>query len=58
MADQASASTERRKKNRPYHGHGYLPQHPRMYPALVVSGSGVRKGVTIGHVHNRDLAPT
>jgi hypothetical protein len=29
-----------------------------MYPALVLSGAGIRKGVTIGHTHNRNIAPT
>ena len=31
---------------RPYHGHGYLPDHPGMYPLLVLSGAGVAPGRT------------
>jgi hypothetical protein len=58
VADPKSSSTARRPKARPYHGHGYLPGHPRMYPALVLAGAGIRKGVTIGHTHNRNIAPT
>jgi len=50
--------TSRRKRRRPAHGHGYLPFHPKMYPMLVMAGSGIRKGETIGHVHNADVAPT
>ncbi len=50
--------TSRRKRRRPAHGHGYLPFHPKMYPMLVLSGSGIRKGEKIGHVHNADVAPT
>lgn len=48
----------RTAKARPYHGHGYLPSHPRMYPLLVISGAGVRRGNRIGHVSNYDIAPT
>jgi hypothetical protein len=29
-----------------------------MYPSLVLSGSGIRKGQTIGHVKHLDIAPT
>ena len=29
-----------------------------MYPALVVSGAGIKRGVTIGHTSNLDIAPT
>ncbi len=58
VADRTSDSMERRPKVKPYHGHGYLPGHPRMYPALVLAGAGVKKGVTIGHTKNIDIAPT
>ena len=44
--------------NGPYHGHGYLPDHPDMYPALVLSGSGIARGARLGHVRNVDVAPT
>ena len=42
----------------PEHEHGYLPTDPKMYPALVLSGRGIRKGARIGHVRNVDIAPT
>lgn len=45
-------------KAKPYHGHGYLPEHPRMRPALILSGAGVRSGKRLGHVSNYDIAPT
>jgi predicted AlkP superfamily pyrophosphatase or phosphodiesterase len=48
----------RRAKARPYHGHGYLPDHPLMYPALILSGAGIARGRTLGHVRNVDVAPT
>lgn len=51
-------STELRKRRRPAHGHGFLPYHKKMYPVLVMSGSGLKQGVKIGHVHNTDVAPT
>lgn len=53
-----AASLERRLKARPAHSHGYLPTHPRMFPALVLSGAGVKSGVVLGHTHNRNIAPT
>jgi len=58
VLDPASTSTARRPKSKPYHGHGYLPSHPSMYPALVLSGAGVTPGKSIGHVKNVDVAPT
>jgi arylsulfatase A-like enzyme len=58
IIDRHDESMERRPKKTPYHGHGYLPQHPRMYPSLVLSGAGIRRGATVGHVRNFDIAPT
>ena len=58
VIDPAGSDTTRRLRARPYHGHGYLPDHPSMYPALVLSGAGVANGRTIGHVRNVDVAPT
>ena len=58
VIDRSSNSTERRTKARPSHGHGYLPDHPRMYPALILSGHRVRQNVRIGRVRNHDVAPT
>ena len=55
---RASRSVSPRPMKKPYHGHGYLPEHPRMYPALVLSGNGIAKGKQIGHVRNLDVAPT
>lgn len=51
-------SMERVRLPKAHHGHGYLPTHPRMYTSLVLSGAGVKKGATIGHVSNLDIAPT
>lgn len=50
--------TSRRKRRRPAHGHGNIATHPSMYPMLVMSGAGVKRGEKIGHVHNADVAPT
>ena len=58
LIDPAKSVTGRQRLPRPYHGHGYLPDHPSMHPALVLSGSGIAKGRTIGHVRNLDVAPT
>ena len=41
-----------------HHGHGFPPDHPRMYPGLILSGRGIRSGEHMGHVHNLDIAPT
>lgn len=56
--DAADPSTARRLKRAPYHGHGYLPGDPSMYPALVLSGAGIARGARLGHVRNIDVAPT
>jgi arylsulfatase A-like enzyme len=48
----------RRRKAKVYHGHGYLPSHPAMFPALVLSGAGIAPGRVLGHVRNIDVAPT
>lgn len=58
VIDSKSASTDRRRKTTPYHGHGYLPDHPSMHPALVLSGAGIAAGRPLGHVRNIDVAPT
>jgi len=58
VADAANASTERVPLVPPRHEHGYLPSHPKMFTSLVISGSGVQKGATIGHVKSLDVAPT
>jgi predicted AlkP superfamily pyrophosphatase or phosphodiesterase len=58
VADAKDPSMERKLKETPSHGHGYLPQHPRMYPSLVLAGSGIKKGEIIGHVKQEDIAPT
>jgi predicted AlkP superfamily pyrophosphatase or phosphodiesterase len=55
--DDSSGSTQRRERS-PSHSHGYLPDHPRMHPALVLSGYGIRKNHRIGLVRNHDVAPT
>ncbi len=53
-----SGSTERRLRTSPSHGHGYLPDHPRMHTAMVLSGYGIREGHRLGRVRNQDVAPT
>ena len=45
VIDPAGSDTTRRLRARPYHGHGYLPDHPSMYPALGPSGAGVASGL-------------
>ena len=57
-ADAANPSTTRVPLLPPRHEHGYLPTHPKMFTSLVLSGRGVRKGATIGHVRSLDVAPT
>lgn len=46
------------RKEQPYHGHGYLPQHPSMYVGFVAAGSGIRSGVKVGPVRGIDVTPT
>jgi predicted AlkP superfamily pyrophosphatase or phosphodiesterase len=58
VIDPAGRTTERRLRRRSYHGHGYLPDHPAMHTALVLSGAGIAPGVRLGHVRNLDVAPT
>ena len=58
VIDASTPSRERRLKAKAYHGHGYLPSHSSMFPAFLVSGRGIRKGVQIGPVNNLDIAPT
>lgn len=57
VVDTSSTSAQPRER-KPSHSHGYLPDHPRMFPALVLSGNGIRRGQRIGSVHNLDIAPT
>lgn len=56
--DPDSAETRRRRRERPYHGHGYLPSDPSMHAAFVMSGAGVVRSRDIGLVRNVDAAPT
>lgn len=58
VSDPASSSTAPRPRKAPAHSHGYLPQHPRMYPILVLSGAGVKRSVNLPHAKNVDIAPT
>jgi predicted AlkP superfamily pyrophosphatase or phosphodiesterase len=58
VADPSSASIAPRPRKAAAHGHGYLPQHPRMYPALVLSGAGVKRHAMLPHARNLDIAPT
>jgi len=58
VVDAGSSSTAPRPRKTPAHSHGYLPQHPRMYPILVLSGAGVKQNVNLPHARNIDIAPT
>jgi predicted AlkP superfamily pyrophosphatase or phosphodiesterase len=58
VSQESNSSTARVRKTAPAHSHGYLPDHPRMYPSLVLSGFQVRKAVRIGHTSNYVIAPT
>ncbi|HSC28086.1 MAG TPA: ectonucleotide pyrophosphatase/phosphodiesterase [Vicinamibacterales bacterium] len=58
VVDPDDSALARRPKARPYHGHGYLPDHPTMYPLLILSGAGIAPGRRLGHVRNIDVAPT
>ena len=58
LAFDPTSSSMSPRPMKPYYGHGYLPSHPRMYPALILSGRGISKGKQLGHVHNLDVAPT
>ena len=58
VADASDSSTTRVPLVPPRHEHGYLPSHPKMFTSLVLSGRGVRKGASIGHVRSLDVAPT
>ena len=42
----------------PRGSHGYLTTHPLMYASFVMSGAGVKQGVTLDEVSNMDVAPT
>ena len=57
-ADRANPSTARVPLTPPRHEHGYLPTDPKMFTSLVLSGRGIKKGATIGHVRSLDVAPT
>ena len=56
--DAKSQDTARRPRARPYHGHGYFPDDPRMLASLVLSGAGIVQGRDLGRVRNVDVAPT
>ena len=58
LTTKPGGAMERTRRAAPAHSHGYLPTHPRMYPALLLSGAGIRKGALLGHVRNMDIAPT
>ena len=57
-ADPDNESTARVPLVPPRHEHGYLPAHPKMFTSLVLSGRGIKRGATIGHVRSLDVAPT
>lgn len=42
-----------------YHGtHGQRPGHPENLALFLAAGAGVRRGVTLGAIESRDVAPT
>jgi predicted AlkP superfamily pyrophosphatase or phosphodiesterase len=57
-ADATDPSTAPAPLTPPRHEHGYLPTHPKMFTSVVLSGRGIRKGATVGHVKSIDIAPT
>ena len=40
VLDPTGSSMSPRPMKNSHHGHDYLPSHPRMYPALILSGRG------------------
>ena len=38
--------------------HGYLPTHPELLASFFIAGPGVRKGVDLGEIDMRSVAPT
>lgn len=38
--------------------HGYSPTHEEMDSAFLISGAGIRRGVTLGRIDMRSIAPT
>jgi hypothetical protein len=58
LLDREGDSTDLTPREHPAYSHGYLPQYPEMYPLLVLFGSGIQRGVRLGHVHQIDIAPT
>ena len=57
VAESTESAVELRPRP-PAHTHGYLPDHPRMYPALILWGADIRSGARLGHTHNLSIAPT
>jgi hypothetical protein len=58
IVDAKTSGDARRPRQRPYHGHGYFPDHSSMRAALVLSGRGIASGTRLGDVRNIDVAPT
>ena len=58
VIDATSDSTMRRRRARPYHGHGYFPDDRSMHALTILSGRGIARGRALGHVRNVDVAPT
>jgi predicted AlkP superfamily pyrophosphatase or phosphodiesterase len=38
--------------------HGFSPVHPEMRASFILAGPGVRKGVNVGDIDMRSIAPT
>jgi arylsulfatase A-like enzyme len=58
VANPSSDSTAAEPLAAPRHEHGYLPSHPKMFTSVVLSGRGIKRGGTMGHVRSLDIAPT
>jgi hypothetical protein len=38
--------------------HGYVPTHPELLASFFIAGPGVRKGLNLGEIVMRSVAPT
>lgn len=58
FTDSAEGDTIVVPRSTPGGTHGYLPGDPEMQGTLVLSGSGIKPGMTLTKVRNLDVAPT
>ena len=38
--------------------HGYLPSHPELLASLFIAGPGIKRGLDLGLIDMRSIAPT